>query len=185
MSEQEKISVGDIVKIVRNWETFAGGCGLTCLADGIHKIGNTGRVLSTTCGAGNVSVESVGYVPPSVLEIISKANGTKPMKETEIVNIALNLIKGEQNMSTKTQDLYPVAVTQNVHVKGAETGLIESTRKEVLFKDAALPAFTKQNAATQAVVETIRSHPKATAKVVELLDSIDWHEVEVKVSDPF
>ena len=79
-------------------------------------------------------------------------------------------------MSTKEQTLFNVAVTQNQRDYNGETGLIESTTKTVLYAKPVLPAFTKENAHTQAVVATVKANPGA---------DINWAEVEVMISTPF
>lgn len=86
MTEQEKysqgqkasgIEVGDTVRVVRKNERGEGGWDV-CWAGTISAVGQVDRITET-----GVHIKNGVYYPYFVLEIIKKANGTKPIKVKE------------------------------------------------------------------------------------------------------
>lgn len=77
----------------------------------------------------------------------------------------------------KTQEIYSVVVTENEHVKDAETTQIIATKKRVIYKESAMSAYSSGNAQVKAIL--------AAAKVKGVTAIKDEDELEVKVSSPF
>ncbi len=103
-----------------------------------------------------------------VLEIVKKKDGTVPDKVTSI--------KGESDMSTRTQDIFAVVVTENEKTKD-DNGQIESIKKRVIYSTIDLPAYSPDNAHTKAIL--------AAAKIKGINAIKDEDELEVKVTRPF
>lgn len=80
-------------------------------------------------------------------------------------------------MSTDTQSLFAVAVTENEHDRDVKTGLVIRTRKRVIYTHSALPAFSIDNAKIQAILAAGRVEGDNAIK--------DECELEVSAHRPF
>ncbi len=171
MNEQEKyiagqkvsgIEVGDTVRVVREWKYEDDGNN-TKLLDWKRCFVGTVCTVVLIDGDGDVRLQNNvgirGYFPWTVLEIVKKASSTVPD--------AKPVDKGDSNM--KTQEIYSVAVTENINVKDAETGQIEAVTKKVLYKNSALPAYGAENARVKATAEAVKKAPKANVDEMAVL----------------
>ena len=95
--------------------------------------GNTGIALENTSG-------QQWNFPYFVLEIIKKANGTKPI----ITN------SGEQSMSTQEQKVFDVTIIERTEVLHEGSGVVQKINRTVLF-DEKVSAVTEESAKQQAL----------------------------------
>lgn len=176
------IEVGDTVRVLRGFEDHEDGCNTIWIS---CKKTSGEFVVEHLCGDGDIVLDDAdafgghNYYPHFVLEIVKKASSTVPeLTKEQIVDIGkLETNLGDSNMSTKTQEIYAVIVTENEPVKDAESGLIVKTKKKVIYSKGDLPAYDAGNATVKAIL--------AAGKVKGVNAIKDEDEVEVKVSSPF
>lgn len=173
------IEVGDTVRVWRGAESREGGWGNSWNVS--MEVGGELQVLRDR-GEYGITLNDrfeLSY-PYFVLEIVKKANGTVPeqIKGRGATCVVLDehaTLAGDSKM--KTQEIYSVVVTENEHVKDAETTQIIATKKRVIYKESAMSAYSSGNAQVKAIL--------AAAKVKGVTAIKDEDELEVKVSSPF
>ncbi len=164
--ESSGIAEGDEVICVRHFSAREGGFDGSG-SDGGKRNFVTKKAIGTVSWVSDSGIAvqcGVNYggrwkFPYFVLEIVKKASSTVPD--------AKPVDKGDSNM--KTQEIYSVAVTENINVKDAETGQIEAVTKKVLYKNSALPAYSAENARVKATAEAVKKAPKANVDEMAVL----------------
>lgn len=169
----ETLKAGDTARVVRDWECGENGTHLEQLST--MPVGTTGIVREVS----KDSVDMCNYFwPPFVLEKITSGTVPEQIKGRGATCVVLDhhaTLAGDSKM--KTQEIYSVVVTENEHVKDAETTQIIATKKRVIYKESAMSAYSSGNAQVKAIL--------AAAKVKGVTAIKDEDELEVKVSSPF
>ena len=176
MAEQEKyiegqkhcgIGVGDTVRVVRAAEDYEGGWKYlwfsykNCVDEFVvQAIDHQGGGMEHITDGG-----VHWWYPYFVLEIVKKADGSVPGK--------VNNTNTERNSTMKTQKIFSVVVSENEHVKDAETSQIIATKKRPIFSKPDMPAYDEKNAGIKGIL--------AAGKVKGVNAIKDEDEVEVLV----
>ena len=141
MTDQEKyiagqeasgIEIGDEVRATRQFDGCEGGHAAGASHSWRHKVnfidaGATGTVtrvkhnyIEVACG---MEFGGLWNFPYFVLEIVKKANGTKPIET----------LTGDSNMSVQEQTVSQVTIIERTEVLHEGSGVVQKINREILF----------------------------------------------------